>query len=202
MLRLRCGVDHELEHKADLILETDRATYRRATRGLPGSNQMLIYGILTDEQWWLRNEREKLTPSGQLDLVAQPGLYRREFNPMMGTRPCHRRRFSAAMDPWRQFYYESSEDNVSGVWLPNVGRDEVVGGQHFRFGIIRDPAWPRYGDNRDVGNLDRWQRSRIRNAMARVPRDKPGLYWLLRAVLAAHYGVPTWIIARVVGPRR
>lgn len=201
MLELLVGPDYDLEAEADEILAADRKTYRDATKGLRGADQTVVYGILTDEQLQLRAHHEVLAIRGTVDGAHMSGLFRRAWNPLANTRPTCRRRFSLDQDPWRQDYYEFSDDDVAGTWLPTVTRDVVLDGQHYIPWFTRDPAWPRFGDARDVGNLNLLQRTRIRAALRRVPRHRPELYWLLRDVLAAQYEVPSWIISRIVGPR-
>lgn len=199
VLALRCGIDEELEYFADLILADDRRAYYHRVRKSGG--QHLVHDILSPDQWALRVKRELMTPRGNFDVGMRPGIYGRVWVDRP-PRPTCRGRFSLAQDPWRQDSYEHTDNAVSQVWLPSARRLEiVVSGQHFVSGLVRDPAWPHYGDARDYGHLTKGQRSRIRNAMGRVPNDNPALRWLLQDVLGAHYGVPTWVISRVVGPR-
>jgi hypothetical protein len=199
VLVLRCGVDEELEYFADLILADDRRAYYHHQTRKPGG-QYPVHNILSPDQWKLRVERELLTPRGEFDVGARPGIYRRVWAGW-AHRPTCRRRYSLPQDPWRQDYYEDRDDAVSQAWIPSGQREEIVGGQHYLSGPARDRA-RRYGDARDYGHLTRVQRSRIRNKMTRVSADNPGLKWLLRDVLATHYGVPTWVISRVVTPPR
>lgn len=198
-MELRFGVDEALETEADLILAADRKTYRDTTKGVRGVGQMLVHGILTDEQLQLRDRHEvyAIGRRSVVDGAHGRGIYRRAHNPLANSRPTCRRRFSHAQDPWRQDYYEFSDDDVASTWNPSARREEVIGGQNYVSMSPRDPAWAYYGTDRDLGDLPWWQFNKIHHAMARVPRRNLFLRRLLREVLAVQYDVPTWMIARI-----
>lgn len=195
-LVLRHGEDRELEFFAELILADDRRRYREQTKGQSGHN--LVYDILSPDQLEVRTEKDKLTPLGNLDVGIQRGVYGRAWVDWP-LRPTQRRHLTPAQDPWHQEWHEFIGDNIASAWFPVAYRDLVTGGQSYVPGTDRDPAWPRFGNHRDHAFLDRYQRCRIRAAMRKVRKDN-AKYLLLKDVLAAKYGVPSWMISRVVGP--
>lgn len=179
-----------LEEMANKWLEADREIVRRTDKTIG-----TVHGILSPDQWELREERELLTNRGEFDQGTQPGVFGRSYV-QRRLRPTTTRRYSLRQDPWRQDAYESMNGSHIGAWLPMAWREEVTGGQHY------ETIWPR-----DVAgvislrqgfyhHLDRFQRCRIRATMCKISGARARE--VVMFVLAHHYGVPPWVITRCV----
>lgn len=78
---LYSGVNSPLEEQANAIL-------REGRRGITALSEKKDY--LTEEQLNLRQAREVLNSNGFPDPSIRQGLYRRVYNPVVGTRPGRR----------------------------------------------------------------------------------------------------------------
>lgn len=118
----------ELENQGTEILKADRALRRL------GLNDKKDW--LTEDQLALRTTREvQSARPTDIDRLLYTGLYRRAYNPLAGTRPTRRGRYSRAQDPWQQDSYETFE--WLGV-LPSYSRPDrlVEGGEHYTWDIM------------------------------------------------------------------
>lgn len=164
---LREGVDKDLEAEADIWLRVDRQKERE------GAGRFIFYDILLEDQLQLRYGREISMDPHTFDVGLTPGICRRAYNPLMGTRPRKK------SDPYGEPIYD-----------PRVG----LGGNHVAWsedltGMV-DPEWPLAPPH----HLDRYQRSRIRHALRKVPPGHMRLLHLTRQLLAIHYGVQIKVI--------
>lgn len=179
-----------LEEMADKWLEADREIVRRTDKSVGA-----VYGILSPDQWELREYREVLTKRGEFDEGIHSGNFRR-VHVHLDCRPTCRRRLSLRQDPWRQDVFESGHGGVISAWFPSSRREEIVSGQHYETIWPRDVAGiviPRQGF---YHHLDRFQRCRIRATMCKVSGARARE--VVMFVLAHHYGVPPWVIIRCV----
>ena len=123
------GWQADLEEEGTAILKADRA--------MRGNAMTDKRDWFTEEQFALRREREVMSVSGRpIDRLVESGLYRREYNPLAGTRPTRRGRYSAAQDPWNQDSFDSF--GWASASLPSYSRlDRLVeGGQHYTWDIM------------------------------------------------------------------
>jgi hypothetical protein len=187
------GFDWKLEEIADEILTDDRRRHRETDKS-PGA----VFGILLPDQLKLRVEREVLTED--MDQMRRPGMYSRAWSARrFDYRPTNATRFAEASDPWRQFLHEEYglSDGVLGNWVPLSYRPEVTSGMSYEDITPRDPAWPVLPREGRFHHLDRYQRSRIRSAMRKIPPTRQGARRVLTLLLAQKYGVPWWVITRL-----
>jgi hypothetical protein len=181
----------DLEEMADKWLLADREQMRRTDKTIGA-----VHGILSPDQWELRERRELLTNRGEFDQGTQSGVFTRSYVPRR-LRPTTARRFSLRQDPWRQDAYESMNGSYIGAVLPMAWREEVTSGQHYVSITPRDPAWPVDPRQGYYHHLDRLQRSRIRAMMCKVSGHARARE-VVMFVLAQKYGVPPWVITRCV----
>lgn len=123
-----------LEGEATGILKVDRALHLTA---ISDKNDWL-----TEEQLDLRRDRE--VAMDRIEMLARAGLYRRVFNPLTGTRPVSRDRFSVRQDPWRQDRFEDDPGAVVGA-LPSYLRPDrlVESGVHYTWDVMLPNKVPR-----------------------------------------------------------
>ena len=184
---LKCGVDPELEEKADFLLQESR-------RGITNHSEMRDY--LSEDQWRLRYQREKMTPTGNFDILSEPGIWGRTYAPRP-FRPTNRMRYSLQVDPWRQDCYEDCE-STTGIYIPNVTRhDLVVGGYHYEPGPHRDPSLPIDPHVGRYGHLSRSQRSRIRSVVRKFPANRIDARAVVKGFFALKYDLPLSVIDRI-----
>lgn len=162
------GVDRELEFEADKILSWDKS------RAEVKSTDW--YGILSPDQVRARLDREVYNQNGFPEPAIEEGLYRRAYNPLFGKRPKGRR-------TWPDLEYDA-----------RVG----IAGNHRGYPDYtpRDPAGVVLPRDGYYWHLDRYQRSRIRSVMRKLPPHRQDARKVVKAILAEKYGVPTWVIAR------
>lgn len=182
----------EIEEQADEILAKDRRSYK------PGHSTH-YFGILSEDQLQLRNQREMLTKTGRFE-VLNPGIYHRAWNPLADTRPSRRRQYSLYADPWRQFSYESAGSTGGNfqAWNPSVLREEVTSGMYFDTWFVRDPVGVTPAGQNYHYHLTIQQRCRIRSIMKSIPVNKPLVREALKDQLGRHYGIPRWVVTRCV----
>lgn len=113
ILTLHCGVDPELEEKADALLMRDRQEHRVGGYHLDDLN-----GWLSEEQLDRRRSREIHNSLGYVGDYLIHGLYRRAYNPLLGRRPTPKNLALPGMDPWRQLLWET----LGGDWAYHPGR--------------------------------------------------------------------------------
>lgn len=179
---LKWGVDPALEEEADILL-------REGRRGATKHSEMGDY--LSPEQWELRERREKLTPTGNFDLVAEPGIYGRTYAPRP-PRPTGR-----FLDPWGQDLYEAQLGGGSDWYYLNASADNITSGSHYEPGPHRDPRLPIDSQLGRYGHLDRCQRSRIRRVLRKIPVEKVDARAVVKGFFALKYDLPMAVIERV-----
>lgn len=118
----------DLDNEATDLLTADRALQGKAINAKKD--------WLSPDQLAERRDREVMS-NHPIDRLIESGLYRRAHNPLAGTRPTGRSRFSLRDDPWRQDFYESTGLAV-GVFIPSwSGTDRLVeGGGHYTWDIM------------------------------------------------------------------
>ena len=139
---MKYGEDWELENQAtEMIMRARRAS------GWGSGGQTLPDGVLSEDQWKLRNQRELLTESGSLDEQRlRPGVYSRA-HAFWPRRPHQRHHLSRYMDPWRQFSYEWYDGGAQGTFRPAGGDSalKLAATAHVsRWGVERDPLWAEF----------------------------------------------------------
>ena len=169
-LQLCNGVAQDLEDQAWAILALDRADQDKVTG--------TVHGILSPAQCDMRLNRE-MSVGLRVGEYLQDGMYRRAYNPLFGRRPG--KWWSQVTEP---------------VWDGRIG--DVRSAQAWQTPWpSRVPSWATPTREGEFYHLDRYQRSRIRNVMRRMPASAPQIARdVLRGFLAEKYGVPVWIIVR------
>jgi len=167
------GVNRELEEAADELLAADRADGPKAIGA--------IYGILLPDQLALRAEREVLVDPSTFSTLESGGLYRRAYNPLFGKRPVRLND--------RHVYGNPDFDNRVGSRIRSGWSEDLLWPQ-------RDPAGVVHPRDGYYWHLDRFQRSRIRAIMRKIPPDRQDARRVLKVLLGLKYGVPDWVIAR------
>jgi hypothetical protein len=168
---LHYGVAQDLEDQAWAILALDRADEDLVTGP--------IHGILSPHQYELRLRRE-FSVGLKLGEYLQDGMYRRAYNPLFGRRP-------------GKWWSQTAEPTFDG----RIGDVRGASGWTAPW-PTRVRGWATEARQGEYHHLTRYQRSRIRNVMRRLPSTAPQVARdILRMHLAVKYGVPPWIIVRV-----
>lgn len=176
VMTLRSGVYPKLETEADIWLENDKAA-------TGGHNHGCWFGILSPAQLELRAQREIPTPN--LGTMVNHGIYGRAYNPRMGQRPD---RWDNA-NPYDKPIFEKRVSNIRSGWSAELLWPK------------RDPAGQVLPRDGYYWHLDRFQRSRIRAIMAKLPAHRQDARRVVKAILGVKYGVPDFVIARCL-PRK